>query len=274
MSKKKIIFSTLAAFVVVGVAYFSFAPKHDKNADKIITVATSPGPYSEMFLDGVKPILEKEGYQVRSKNFSVLLNADIALNNGEADLNVDQHTAYLDNFNKEKHGHLTGIVKIPTVPMGLYTGEKHNLNDVAAGDTIAIPNDPSNMSRAYRLLAQAGLIKLKSGVNEIKLTQKDIAENPNGLKFKEMESYTIPRVRNEFAYVVLPGSDFYPAKVPSSDILYQEKLADAYYLVATVNQKDKNKAWAKAVKKAYQSKDFAEFVQKHNDTKYWVVPKQ
>lgn len=271
MTKKRTIWTVLIVTVVAALAYFSFAPKQQKSSEKTITVATAPGPYSELFINGIKPILEKEGYTVKIKSFSNLLNADLAVDNKEADLNVDQHTAYLKNFNKEKKANLTGLVKIPTVPMGLYPGSKSSLDDIEQGDTIAIPNDASNMARAYRLLAQQGLITLKKGANQVTLTQKDIADNPKGLVFKEIDSSTIPRVRTDFDYVVLPGSVAYAAKVAAKDMLVREKIADDYYLVATVNESNKNKKWAKAVAKAYQSKEFKKYLAKHNQDKYWVT---
>ncbi|MBS9338140.1 metal ABC transporter substrate-binding protein [Fructobacillus sp. M2-14] len=270
MTKKKMIW-LLAAIAVLALGYLSFGPKHKANESKVITVATAPGPYSELFMDGIKPILEKEGYTVKNKSFNNLLNADIALDNNEADVNVDQHSAYLKNFNKEKKGNLTALTKIPTVPMSLYQGNKKSLADLSDGDTIAIPDDASNKARAYRILAQSGLITLKKGVNEVTVTQKDIESNPNNLQFKEIDSSTIPRVRDEFAYVVLPGSVAYAAKVPAKEILVKENVMDDYYLVLTVNKSKQNTKWAKAVKKAYQSEEFKKYFEKKNSDHAWVT---
>ena len=52
---------------------------HEEKDKKEITVATSPGPYSELFLKGIKPELEKKGYTVKNKDFTELLQADVAL---------------------------------------------------------------------------------------------------------------------------------------------------------------------------------------------------
>lgn len=113
-----------------------------------IRLGTTPGPYSELFLKGIKPILEEAGYTVTDIGFTGVLEADIALNDGEIDLNVDQHTAYLENFNENTDADLVGITPIPTVPAGLYPGRKDNLATIEANDTIGIPNDPSNSARA------------------------------------------------------------------------------------------------------------------------------
>ncbi|CAK1223655.1 MetQ/NlpA family ABC transporter substrate-binding protein [Fructobacillus tropaeoli] len=270
--KKRYWLTGLILILIVIAGIWSFYPHQSNSKKGTITLASSPGPYSELFLKGVKPILEKEGYTVENKSFTNLLNADIALNEGQVDLNVDQHTAYLNNFNKEKNGKLTALTKIPTVPMGLYPAQKHSLKSVSDGDTIAVPNDPSNTARAYQLLEKAGWIKLRSGVNPITATKNDIVENKYNLNFKEIDSSTIPRVTNDFSYVILPGSVAYNAKVSSKKMLVAEKIQNDYYLVATTTKKNADTKWAKAVKKAYESKEFADYVKKHNDDNYWVIP--
>ena len=78
------------------------ACQQDKTSNKQIIVGTSPGPYSQLFLDAVKPILEKQGYQIKQIDFSDLMQADIALQQGSIDVNVDQHTAKLAGNKKGK----------------------------------------------------------------------------------------------------------------------------------------------------------------------------
>ncbi|WP_429971846.1 MetQ/NlpA family ABC transporter substrate-binding protein [Fructilactobacillus sp. Tb1] len=271
INKKYIIGGLIAIF---GIAFlFSFVIKPKQNNTNTIRLASSPGPYSDLFLNGVKPILEKEGYKVKNQSFSDLSLADVAINNGEADLNVDQHTAYMDNFNKEKHAHLTSLTKIPTVPTGIYPAKKTAMSQVAKGDTVAIPNDPSNMARAYNVLVKAGWITLKKGVNPIKATSKDIATNKYDLKITAMQDVQIPRSRADFDYVILPGSTAYPAKISTKTMLLAEDIKPDYYLVAAVNKKDKDAKWAKAVDKAYHSKEFREYLAKHNKTSFWNIPK-
>ncbi|ANK60974.1 metal ABC transporter substrate-binding protein [Loigolactobacillus backii] len=243
-------------------------------AKETIRLATSPGPYSDLFLKGVKPILEKEGYKVTSQSFSDLNHADEALDQGDADLNVEQHTAWLDNFNKQKKAHFVGIAYVPTVPMGIFPGSSKSIKNIKKGANIAIPNDPANRSRAYQLLQQAKLITLKkSAKNSVTVSQTDIAKNPHHLKFTEMNSSQIPRSIKDVNYAVLPGSISYSAKISAKTSLRQEKLAKQYLLVATVNKKNQNKPWAKAVVKAYASKQFKTYVKQHNQQGYWYIPK-
>jgi hypothetical protein len=62
--------------------------------------------------------LQNQGYKIEYQDFSVLKQADVALNEGSIDLNVDQHTAYMQVFNKEENAKLAAITEIPTVPAG------------------------------------------------------------------------------------------------------------------------------------------------------------
>lgn len=275
MSKKTIKISVvvIAIFFIGIVGFFSFGGSKSSNENqKTIILGSSPGPYSDLFINGIKPILEKEGYKVENKSFNNLMNADIAMNQNQVNLNVDQHTAYLNNFNKENKSNLVSITKIPTVPMGIYPARKTKMNQIRKGDKIAIPNDPSNTARAYSLLVKAGWIKIKKGTNLINATKRNIAENKYNLKITEMDSATIPRSSSDFDYVILPGSIAYSAKISTSKMILPEDVIEDYKLVASTNKENKDEEWVKAVKKAYNSQTFKKYLQKVNNKNYWITP--
>ena len=243
-----------------------------KENNKELTIGTSPGPYSELFIKHIKPQLEKEGFKVKTKDFTDLQQADVALNEGQIDVNVDQHKAYMDTFNKEKEGKLVAVQKIPTVPAQIFSKKHKNLN-VKQGAEIAIPNDPSNAARAYRLLEKAGWIKLEAKKDDIKISDKNIVSNPHQLNIKQMDSANIPRILDEVDYAVIPGSIVHASKVDTKLALLKEDLVDQLYLQVVVNQKNEHKPWVKAIKKAYHSKVFKESLDKENTDQKWIVPK-
>ena len=192
--------------------------------------------------------------------FTGVLEADIALNDGEIDLNVDQHTAYLENFNENTDADLVGITPIPTVPAGLYPGRKDSLTAIEANDTIGIPNDPSNSARALLLLQKAGWIELDSEVAPIDATLRNITNNPYDLDIVEMDSAQIPRS--------LADLDYAEESLLSEDILQE------YELVATVKKANKDSDWAQAVVAAYHSEAFKELLAEENQTGYWFIPEE
>lgn len=238
----------------------------DKGAStkKELKYSKSQGPYSDLFEKGVKPILEKKGYKFVGKDMSDLLQADIALNEGEVDFNVEQHTAYMENFNKKQNGHLAAITPIPTVPAGIFAGSKSSLDQVADGDTVAVPNDASNTARAYALLQKAGWIKLDPKKDLSTVTQQDIIENSHHLKFTEMKSLNIPAVRNDFSYIVITGAIIYNAKIDPSTALMKEDILPHLLLQLVVQDKNKDAQWAKDIADAYKSAEFQEYMKKNN----------
>lgn len=240
---------------------------------KELVFSKSQGPYSELFEQGIKPILEKKGYKVTAKDMSDLLQADVALNEGEVDFNVEQHIAYLEDFNKKQNGHLTAVTPIPTVPAGIYAGSKQALNQITEGARIAVPNDASNTSRAYALLQKAGWIKLAEGKDLSTVTQQDIVENPYHLQFTEMKSLTIPAVRSDFDFIVITGSIVYNAKIDPATALLTEDILPHLLLQLVVLDKNKDTQWAKDIAAAYHSDEFKAYM-KENNKGLWFVPKE
>lgn len=253
------------------IRYISSLRKREKEK-KEITIATSPGPYSELFLKGIKPELENKGYTVKQKDFTELLQADVALQEGSVDVNVDQHKAYMDTFNKERDAKLTNINKIPTVPAQIFSEDNKDIKSIENGDTVAIPQDPSNAARAYRLLEKAGWIKLDADKDDITISKKDISDNPKNIKIKEMDSANIPRILGEVDYAVIPGSIVYASDVDPSKGLLKEDLVNDLYLQVVVDGKNKDKQWVKDIKEAYSSKGFKKVFNKENKDDYWKVP--
>lgn len=260
--------------VLVSLILVSCGNKSDSTSIKTIRVGTSPGPYSELFLDAVAPILEDEGYKIENVEFTDLLQADVALTEDAIDVNVDQHTAYLTNFNENKDADLVGITPIPTVAAGLFPGNKKSLDDVAKGDTIGIPDDPSNTARAFNILKKANFITLKEGTDPIKATIDDVESNPYDLDIVQMSSAQIPRSLPDLDYAVIPGSIVYSAELDASEKLLAEDVLKDYELVATVVEKNKDTEWAKAIVAAYQSDTFKEYLKEHNESNYWFVPEE
>lgn len=240
---------------------------------KELVFSKSQGPYSELFEQGIKPILEKKGYKVTAKDMSDLLQADVALNEGEVDFNVEQHIAYLEDFNKKQNGHLAAVTPIPTVPAGIYAGSKQALNQITEGSRIAVPNDASNTSRAYALLQKAGWIKLAEGKDLSTVTQQDIVENPYHLQFTEMKSLTIPAVRSDFDFIVITGSIVYNAKIDPATALLTEDILPHLLLQLVVLDKNKDTQWAKDIAAAYHSDEFKAYM-KENNKGLWFVPKE
>lgn len=238
---------------------------------KTITYGKAAGPYTVLFEDAIVPILEKEGYTLKSVEFSDLLQNDTALNDGEVDVNVEQHTAYMEDFNQAQGGDLVALTPIPTVPAGIFSSTHDSLDEIADGAKIAVPNDASNTSRAYALLQKAGWIKLSDDADLSTVTQDDIVENPHNLEFTEMDSTLIPRSLDDFDYAVITGSIVYSAGIDASTALLQEDIADYLLLQVVVKEENKDAKWAQAIVDAYHSDEFKAYMEENNDG-LWYIP--
>lgn len=236
-----------------------------------IRYGKSQGPYTELFEAAIVPILEKEGYTVEGTDFSELLTADIALNDGDVDVNVEQHTAYAENFNASYNGDLTPICPIPTVPAGIFSATHTSLDEITDGAKVAVPNDASNTARAYVLLQKAGWITLDSSVDLAVVTQDDITENPHNIEFTEMASLNIPSALQDFDFAVITGSIVYNAGIDASTALLTEDVLPQLILQVMVKKDNADTDWAKAIAAAYHSDEFKEYMDKNNNG-LWYIP--
>jgi len=239
--------------------------------DKVLKYGKAQGPYTILFEDAIKPILEKEGYTFEVVEFSDLLQNDTALNLGEIDFNVEQHIAYANNFNEAQKGNLVPITPIPTIPAGIFSATNTSTNQIKEGAKVAVPNDASNTSRAYALIQKAGWITLNDDVDLSKTTKDDIVENKYNIEFIEMDSLNIPRSLQDFDFAVITGSIVYNAGIDPSTALLQEDILPHLILQVVVKEENKDTEWAKKIIVAYQSKEFKEYL-KDNNNGLWYIP--
>ena len=231
-----------------------------------ITVAASPTPHAEI-LAQAKPILEAEGWTLEVKEFQDYVQPNKVVESGEFDANYFQHVPYLENFNEEQGTHLVNAGGIHYEPFGIYPGTKASLDDIAEGDTIAVPNDTTNEARALLLLQDNGILKLKDGAG-LTATVLDIEENPYNVEILELEAAQVPRVKDEVAYVVLNGNYALDAgfSVAKDSLAYEKSDSDAaktYVNVIAVKEGNENSEKIQALVAALKSDTIRQYI---NDT--------
>lgn len=231
-----------------------------------ITVAASPTPHAEI-LEQAKPILQAMGWTLEVKEFQDYVQPNNVVESGEFDANYFQHIPYLENFNEEQGTHLVNAGGIHYEPFGIYPGTKSSLDDIAEGDTIAVPNDTTNEARALLLLQDNGILKLKDGAG-LTATVLDIEENPYNVEILELEAAQVPRVKDEVAYVVLNGNYALDAgfSVPKDSLAYEKSDSDAaktYVNVIAVKEGNENSEKILALVGALKSDAIRQYI---NDT--------
>ena len=225
-----------------------------------LTVGATPVPHGEI-LEQVKPMLKAEGIDLKVVEFTDYVKPNRALNDKELDANFFQHEPYLDKFNAEHGTDLVSVAKVHLEPMGIYSHKIKNLNELADGAKVAIPNDPTNGGRALLILQKAGLITLKTG-DSITATVQDITENKKNLQFVELEAAQIPRSVDDVDIALINTNfamegGFNPLK----DALYIESKDSPYANILVVRKGDENRPEIQKLVKALQSPEIKKFIE-------------
>ena len=105
---------------------------------------------------------EKEDLFVEIVDLGQYTIPNTALADGEIDINQFQHLLFLAGYNEDAKDNLAPFAATAVYPLGVYS-QKHESIETITGGEIAIPNDPTNLSRALLVLQDAGLVELKDG---------------------------------------------------------------------------------------------------------------
>lgn len=92
-------------------------------------------------------------------NFSDYSTPNQALSQDELDVNLFQHLKFLADYNVGSDDNLTPVGSSEIVPLALFWDGHDSLEGIE-GESVAIPNDPSNQGRAINVLVQADLVTL------------------------------------------------------------------------------------------------------------------
>lgn len=198
---KKIITTLLIAGLAV--AAFS-APKSKKAKATEIKLGVVGSIYEDLWAPAKKS-LKADGINLKIVQFSDYVTPNNALSNGEIDLNAFQHRIFLENEIRNHKYDVKLIGNSFIIPLNLYSVKVKSVKELKKGAIVAIPNDVTNGGRAYKVLAAAGLITLKStaGFNP---SSYDIESNPKKIVIKELAANTIPSVLPDVDAAIINGN--------------------------------------------------------------------
>ena len=196
MRKLLLILFTMFIFIISCGSNSSNSVKKEK-----LKVAATAIPAGEV-LEVVKEDLLKEGIDMEIIIFNDYIQPNKVLQSKEVDVNLFQHVPYMENFAK-KHGfEMVSVGKIYLPTLALYSKKIKNISELKNGDTILLPNDPTNLARSLILLDKSGIIKLSDN-KKMDSTLKDIVENPKNIKFNELSAEQLaPRLPEVAASIV------------------------------------------------------------------------
>ncbi len=226
-------------------------------ASQTITVGATPVPHAEI-LEFVKADLANEGFELVVKEFNDYVQPNLATDSGELDANFFQHIPYLEEFNKNKGTTLVSVAGIHLEPMGVYSRKHSGFTITSDGVSIAVPNDPTNESRALDIIAKTGVVTFKESALK---TPLDIVSNPKNIVFKELEAAQMPRALDDTDFAVINSNFAMAAGLkPTKDSLVMEDKESPYVNVLVVKAGNEESAKTKALIKALQSEKVKAFI--------------
>jgi D-methionine transport system substrate-binding protein len=229
---------------------------------KELVIGATAGPYSDQIRLGIKPVLEKKGYKVKIVEFNDYVQPNQALAEGSLHANVFQHSVYLKNFAKEHNLDITDVIQVPTAPIGIYSQKHKTLDEVPNGATVSLPNDPTNQARALVMMQKFGWIKLKENVDLLRVSERDVAENPKQLKLLPLEAAQLPRSLADADYAFVNGNFAIASGLKLTEALALEEIPDRYMNLVAVKTADKDSQFVKDIIEAYKTPEFKAVIDK------------
>ena len=274
--KYKVIFTLVASAALVGALALSgcssssqesSSSSADTNSKEntAITIAATATPHAEILNDVVAPLLAEQGITLDVREFSDYVQPNTTVEQGEIDANYFQHINYLDSFNEENGTHLVSVGYVHYEPFGLYAGKSNDIENIADGAKIAVPNDTTNEARALLLLEQEGIIKLKDGAG-VTATPNDIVENPHNVEIVELEAAQVARSLQDVDFAIVNGNYALQAGLNVNDALATEssegEAAKQYGNVLVVKEGNENTEAIQALYTALTSDEVKDYIEK------------
>ena len=221
-----IIAVALVAVVALVVVYFvqaNIAASAEKGTT-IVKIGVDSDSDDDIW-DAVNTTLAKENAKIKVK----LVKMDgTTINDAtvkkEVDLNAFQHRAYL-NDQIDQHGYKLDVFANTIIqPMNVYSDKIKSLDELKSGDTVAVPDNATNLGRALKVLESAGVITTDPAKGYLP-TVSDITKNPKHIKIVQVDAYQIPRVLPDNTAGILNANVAVDAGLnPAKDSIYSVKI--------------------------------------------------
>jgi D-methionine transport system substrate-binding protein len=231
------IFSRKLHRLALALAMFSAAVS--AHANDTIRIGLNPGVTIDV-VQFVKQQAAAQGLDVQIVEISDWISPNIALNDGNLDVNFYQNTAFLNTQLKQRKLKLAPVASIWSIQSGLFSRKLKKIDDLPVGASVAIASDPLNGARGLLLLEKAGVIKLKDGVG-IEATRFDIVSNPKKVKIVELEGPQLARALDDVYLSAISPYVYLPAGIDPATAFVTEDLRDPLFhqvVVARENNKD------------------------------------
>ena len=200
------------------------------------------------------------GFISTLRQFSQNRQINPAFEEGSIDASVNQSRAYMDAYNKKNNINMVALTDSPSAPQSLRSNKHKSIDDVQNGMIVALSNDLVNAERGARILEQLGWIKIKPNISTLTFSVNDIEPAKYNLDIRETDAAQGLRLLDDVDFVVMNGNYVASAGQRIADGLVVEDSPLEHRVVVTVMQKDTDSQWAKDLKDAFESKEYADYI--------------
>ena len=206
----------------------------------------------------IKKKAAAEGINIDVVSFNDYTQPNVALSQGQIDLNAFQHLLFLADYDVKNNDNITALAATYVVPLNIYSKKYQRLSQLPAGATIAIPNDATNQGRALLVLQEAGLLKLR-GTGSALSTPADVITHQSKVKVKAIDAAQTAASLEGVDGAVVNNNFATDAGLDRNKVLYQDdaagKSADPYLNIIAVKDADKDNPTYKKVAKLWSDPD-------------------
>lgn len=213
--------------------------------------------------DTVNELLAKDNIKVELVEFAEYKLPNNALDAGEIDLNAFQHKAYLQKETDDLGYSIAILGDTIVAPLSLYSDKITDVSELKEGDKIAIPSDPTNEGRCFKILESAGLLEVDPAAGYVP-ELKDITANPLKLEFVEVEASNTASLLPDVAAAFVNGAHAIDNGLKIEDAVYTEQVEpgsdNPYINIIVCRTADLDNEVYKKVLAAYQSDETAQAI--------------
>ncbi|NJJ04833.1 MetQ/NlpA family ABC transporter substrate-binding protein [Corynebacterium coyleae] len=221
-----------------------------------------------------KQLAADNGIELDIVQFSDYSPVNEALAQGELDVNKFQHIKYLAEYNAASGNDLKVVGSTEIVPLALFWKDHDSLDGIE-GQSVAIPNDPSNQGRAINVLVQAGLLTLNDNVADpLTPTPAEINKDESKVTVTPVDASQTPNAYNEGKPAIINNTWLDRAGIEPSLAVFEDdpesKEAEPYINVFAARSEDISDETLNKLVELWQTPEVAEATAK--DSKGTSVP--
>lgn len=254
--KRNVFFQWVVGILLLGIGT-SCGGNSRPNDPNHLKVGVQSGPEYALAEAAKKVAKDQFGLEVELIQFNDYVLPNEALHQGDLDANVFQNKPYLDVQTRQR-GYKFAIAGHTFVyPLAGYSRKIDHIDELKTGNTILIPNDPTNGGRALLLLQTAGLITLREDVGLLP-TVNDIVENRLRLRIMELEAPQLPRALDDRNVTIAVINNTFATPVgllAHRDGLFVEDKDSPYVNLVVCREDNQHEEKIRKFVQAYQSEE-------------------